>query len=55
MTYFMAIHPDVAGKLRAEVLQHYGPNGAPNHDNIRDLRYSKRRLFLDRSIDKIIV
>lgn len=38
----MAVHPEIVMKLRAEVLQHYGPDGAPNHDNIRNLRYSKR-------------
>jgi cytochrome P450 len=41
ITYFLAIHPDVTKKLRAEVLEHCGTNGAPTYDNIRHLRYMR--------------
>jgi cytochrome P450 len=41
ITYFMAIYPDVTRKLRAEVQQQYGPNGAPTYESIRNLRYMR--------------
>ncbi|KAK7018487.1 cytochrome P450 monooxygenase CYP63 [Favolaschia claudopus] len=41
VTYFMAIYPDMARKLRAEVLEHCGPHGAPTYENIRDMRYMR--------------
>ncbi|KAF7334449.1 Cytochrome P450 monooxygenase CYP63 [Mycena venus] len=41
VTYFMAIYPDVARKLRAEVLEHCGPHGAPTYENIRDMKYMR--------------
>ncbi|KAJ6472705.1 cytochrome P450 monooxygenase CYP63 [Mycena vitilis] len=41
VAYFMAIYPDVARKLRAEVLEYCGPHGAPTYDNIRDMRYMR--------------
>jgi hypothetical protein len=36
----MAIYPDMATKLRAEVLDHCGPHRAPTYDNIRNMKYS---------------
>uniref|UniRef100_A0A0W0ETJ6 Putative cytochrome P450 monooxygenase CYP63 n=1 Tax=Moniliophthora roreri TaxID=221103 RepID=A0A0W0ETJ6_MONRR len=41
VTYFMAIYPDVAQKLRQEVLQHCGANDAPSYEQIRDLKYMR--------------
>ncbi|KAJ6602667.1 cytochrome P450 monooxygenase CYP63 [Mycena vulgaris] len=41
VTYFMAIYPDMATKLRAEVLNHCGPHGAPTYENIRDMKYMR--------------
>lgn len=38
VTYFMAIHPDVAAKMRAEVLAVCG-NEAPTYDKIRQMKY----------------
>jgi cytochrome P450 len=40
VTYFMAIHPNVTKRLRAEVLAHCGPNNAPTYESIRNLKYS---------------
>ncbi|THG97119.1 hypothetical protein EW026_g4826 [Hermanssonia centrifuga] len=39
VTYFMAMHPQVTRKMRAEVLEHCGRHGAPTFDNIKSLRY----------------
>ena len=39
VTYFMALHPDVARKMREEVLQHCGRHGTPTLENIKLLRY----------------
>ena len=33
------MYPDITGKLRAEVLEHCGPGGAPTYDNISHLKY----------------
>ncbi|KAJ7199606.1 cytochrome P450 monooxygenase CYP63 [Mycena pura] len=41
VTYFMAIYPDVAKKLRDEVLEHCGPHGAPTYDNIKNMKYMR--------------
>ncbi|KAJ7906573.1 cytochrome P450 monooxygenase CYP63 [Mycena leptocephala] len=41
VTYFMAIYPDMARKLRAEVLEHCGPHGAPTYDSIRNMKYMR--------------
>ena len=38
-TYFMALHPDVTRKMRAEVLATCGRTGAPTLENIKALRY----------------
>jgi cytochrome P450 len=36
----MAIHPHVAERLRAEVLQHFGPRAPATFQRIKDLKYS---------------
>ncbi|KAG6811218.1 hypothetical protein H0H92_008479 [Tricholoma furcatifolium] len=41
VTYIMAIHPEVAVRLRAEVLEHCGPDAAPTYDQIRGLKYMR--------------
>ncbi|KAJ7243899.1 cytochrome P450 monooxygenase CYP63 [Mycena haematopus] len=41
VTYLMAIYPDVARKLRSEVLEHCGPHGAPTYESIRDMKYMR--------------
>ncbi|KAF8736947.1 hypothetical protein AX14_013681 [Amanita brunnescens Koide BX004] len=38
VTYFMAVHPDVTAKMRAEVLTVCG-NQAPTYENIRQMKY----------------
>lgn len=47
VVYFMALHPEVAQKLRAEVLEHCGLDGAPTVDRIRNLKYSERVSLLN--------
>lgn len=47
VTYFMAIYPDMARKLRAEVLEHCGARGAPTYENIRDMKYSTFASYLN--------
>ncbi|KAF9445140.1 cytochrome P450 monooxygenase CYP63 [Macrolepiota fuliginosa MF-IS2] len=39
ITYFMSIHPEIAQKMRAEVLQHCGPHAMPTFAQIHELRY----------------
>ncbi|KXN82490.1 Cytochrome P450 52E2, partial [Leucoagaricus sp. SymC.cos] len=39
ITYLMAMHPDIATKMRAEVLQYCGPNSMPTFDQIHQLTY----------------
>ncbi|GJE99948.1 cytochrome P450 [Phanerochaete sordida] len=39
MVYFLALHPEVTAKLRAEILQAYGPDGRPSVDDMKDLKY----------------
>ncbi|CAK5276731.1 unnamed protein product [Mycena citricolor] len=41
VTYFMAIYPDVAKKLRAEVLEHCGPQQSPTYQNVREMKYMR--------------
>ncbi|KAF4565700.1 cytochrome P450 family protein [Pleurotus pulmonarius] len=41
VVYFMALHPEVAQKLRAEVLEHCGVDGTPTVDRIRNLKYMR--------------
>jgi len=38
ITYFMATHPDVAAKMRDEVLNHCAAN-PPTHDQIKQMKY----------------
>ncbi|KAF7791588.1 hypothetical protein EIP86_002605 [Pleurotus ostreatoroseus] len=38
-TYFMAMHPEVARRMRAEVLEHCGRTGRPTAEHIKSLRY----------------
>jgi hypothetical protein len=40
VTYFMAIYPDIAKRLRSEVLEHCGAQGAPTYEQIRNMKYS---------------
>ena len=37
----MAIHPDVAHKMREEVLEHCGPHVTPTYESIKNLKYSQ--------------
>ncbi|EKM74893.1 hypothetical protein AGABI1DRAFT_80614 [Agaricus bisporus var. burnettii JB137-S8] len=39
ITYFMAIHPEIAQKMRAEVLNLCGSHASPTIDQIRQLQY----------------
>ncbi|KAF5367302.1 hypothetical protein D9757_010082 [Collybiopsis confluens] len=41
VTYFMAIYPDVAKRLRAEVLERCGPSGDITYEQLRSLRYMR--------------
>ncbi|KAF8900848.1 cytochrome P450 [Gymnopilus junonius] len=41
ITYFLAIHPDVAQKLRSEVLEHCGPTSPPTFDHFRNMKYMR--------------
>ncbi|PCH34632.1 cytochrome P450 monooxygenase CYP63 [Wolfiporia cocos MD-104 SS10] len=41
VTYFLALHPDVAKKLRAEVLEHCGVDGIPTFATIKNMRYMR--------------
>ncbi|KAJ6629919.1 cytochrome P450 monooxygenase CYP63 [Mycena sp. CBHHK59/15] len=41
VTYFMAIYPEVAKKLRAEVLDHCGLHGSPNYEQIKNMKYMR--------------
>jgi hypothetical protein len=34
-------HPEVAVKARAEVLEHIGPNGTPDPNELKKLKYRK--------------
>jgi hypothetical protein len=40
VTYFMALHPDVAKKMRAEVLETHGLTAVPTYESVRGLKYS---------------
>lgn len=37
--YFLALHPDVLQRLRAEIIEHCGPHGSPDYDTLLQLRY----------------
>ncbi|RXW17143.1 hypothetical protein EST38_g8710 [Candolleomyces aberdarensis] len=39
--YFLALHPDVTEKLRAEVLKHCGPTSPGTFDNFRNMKYMR--------------
>lgn len=41
ITYLMALHPDVAQKLRAEVLEHCGPTAPGTFDSFRNMKYMR--------------
>ncbi|KAL1747386.1 cytochrome P450 [Schizophyllum fasciatum] len=43
--YKLAEHPDIAEKLRAEILEKVGPTRRPTYDDIRDMKYL--RAFLN--------
>ncbi|KAJ1300310.1 hypothetical protein OPQ81_005132 [Rhizoctonia solani] len=38
-TYLLTQHPNVLHKLRAEILEHVGPEVAPNYDQIKGMKY----------------
>ncbi|EKM50591.1 uncharacterized protein PHACADRAFT_263957 [Phanerochaete carnosa HHB-10118-sp] len=39
VVYFLALHPEVMRKLRAEILHTYGPDGRPSVEDMKDLEY----------------
>lgn len=39
VTYVMATQPEVARKMRAEVLEHIGEHDAPTFEGVKSLRY----------------
>ncbi|KAJ3512593.1 hypothetical protein NLJ89_g3431 [Agrocybe chaxingu] len=41
ITYFMAVHPEVATRLRAEVLEHCGPSRPPTYEHFRHMKYMR--------------
>ncbi|KZT03032.1 cytochrome P450 [Laetiporus sulphureus 93-53] len=41
ITYFLAMHPDVAQKLRKEVLEYCGADGTPTFETIKSMRYMR--------------
>ncbi|KAH9840624.1 cytochrome P450 [Rhodofomes roseus] len=41
VTYFLAMHPDVAKRLRAEVLDYCGVDKAPTFDDIKNMKYMR--------------
>ncbi|KAG8736136.1 hypothetical protein FRC10_009658 [Ceratobasidium sp. 414] len=40
-TYLLTQHPNVFSKLRAEVLDHVGPNAAPTYEQIKGMKYMR--------------
>ena len=54
VTYFMALHPEMAQRLRAEVLEHHGTERLPTYESLRNLKYSGY-FFLQNVICLIIV
>ena len=52
VTYFMALHPDVTRKMRAEVLELLGSTRAPTMDDIKELRYSRFLLIFVRTYSR---
>ncbi|KAH9927640.1 cytochrome P450 [Fomitopsis serialis] len=41
VTYFLASHPDVTKRLRAEILEHCGVDSAPTFDDIKNMKYMR--------------
>ncbi|KAJ3718098.1 cytochrome P450 monooxygenase CYP63 [Lentinula guzmanii] len=41
VTYFMAIYPEVANRLRTEVLEHCGATGSITYEQLRNLKYMR--------------
>lgn len=41
VTYILSTHPDVADKLRSEILSVVGPDATPTYDQLRNLKYCK--------------
>ncbi|KAF5370503.1 hypothetical protein D9615_010334 [Tricholomella constricta] len=41
ITYFMAVYPHVAERLRAEILEHCKPRAPPTYETIKDLKYMR--------------
>lgn len=39
--YMFTQHPEIAAKARAEVLEHIGPNGTPDSNELKKLKYCK--------------
>ena len=39
LVYFLALHPEVVEKLRAEILLAYGSDGRPSVDDMKGLKY----------------
>ncbi|KAF9563333.1 cytochrome P450 monooxygenase pc-1 [Agrocybe pediades] len=37
--YMLCEHPDIAARLRQEILEHVGPTDRPTYENLRDLKY----------------
>jgi len=37
--YFLALHPDVCHRLREEVLDTFGPAGAPTFQDLKKMQY----------------
>jgi len=37
--YMLAEHPDIAQRLRKEILENVGPTNRPTYDNLRDMKY----------------
>ncbi|KAH7332564.1 cytochrome P450 monooxygenase pc-3 [Rhizoctonia solani] len=43
-TYLLTQHPNVLNKLRAEVLEHVGPDAAPAYDQVKGMKYLRATL-----------
>lgn len=37
--FFLATHPHVASRLRAEIMEHVGPTRMPVYDDIKHMKY----------------
>ena len=47
--YFLAMHRDVCSRLRQEVLDTFGPTGAPTYADLKQMGYCTFRIALTRS------